>query len=69
MVRKIHECEDEKALKFFIKDKNLKNVEFNTENLSLLWECCQIDFVKKTYGNHYEVIENVFKFLIIKKGK
>ena len=31
---------------------------------------CQIpDFVKKTYGNHYEVIENVFKFLISKKRK
>ena len=36
----------------------------------MLWECCQIpDFVKKTYGNHYEVIENVFKYLTSKKGK
>ena len=36
----------------------------------MLWECCQIpDFVKKTFGNHYEVIENVFKFLTSKKGK
>ncbi len=35
----------------------------------LLWECCQIpDFVKKTYGNHFEVIGNVFKFLTSKKG-
>jgi ATP-dependent RNA helicase SUPV3L1/SUV3 len=25
--------------------------------------------VKKTYGNHYEVIANVFKYLISKKGK
>ena len=40
------------------------------KKLKLLWECCQIpDFVKKTYGNHYEVIENVFKFLNSKKGK
>jgi len=32
--------------------------------------CCQIpDFVKKTYGNHYEVIGNVFKYLNSKKGK
>ena len=69
-LRKIHECEDEKALKYFLKDKNLVNVNFDNKTLSLLWECCQIpDFVKKTYGNHYEVIENVFKFLSSKKGK
>ena len=69
-LRKIHECEDEKALKFFLRDKNLENIEFNKEKLSLLWECCQIpDFVKKTYGNHYDVIGNVFKFLNSKKGK
>ena len=69
-LRKIHECEDEKALKFFLRDKNLENINFDTKNLIFLWECCQIpDFVKKTYGNHYEVIENVFKFLNSRKGK
>ena len=69
-LRKIYECEDEKALKFFLKDKNFENIEFNQEKLKLLWECCQIpDFVKKTYGNHYEVIGNVFKYLNSKKGK
>ena len=69
-LKKIHECEDEKALKYFLKDINLKKLEFNKKTLSLLWECCQIpDFVKKTYGNHYEVIGNVFKFLNSKKGR
>ena len=69
-LRKIHECEDERALKFFLKDKNLENVDMNKKTLSLLWECCQIpDFVKKTYGNHYEVIGSVFKFLNSEKGK
>jgi ATP-dependent RNA helicase SUPV3L1/SUV3 len=69
-LRKIHECEDERALKFFLKDKNLENVNMNKKTLSLLWECCQIpDFVKKTYGNHYEVIGSVFKFLNSEKGK
>ena len=69
-LRKIYECEDEKALKFFLRDKNLDDVELNQDRLSLLWECCQIpDFVKKTYGNHYEVIKNVFKYLDSKKGK
>ncbi len=69
-LRKIHEREDEKALKYFLKDKNFINLEFDKTTLSLLWECCQIpDFTKKTYGNHYEVIENVFRFLISKKSK
>ncbi len=69
-LRKIHECEDEKALKFFLRDKNFENMKLNGEKLRLLWECCQIpDFVKKTYGNHFEVIANVFKFLNEKKGK
>ncbi len=69
-LRKIHECEDEKALKYFLRDKNFENVNFDSQTLNLLWECCQIpDFVKKTYGNHYNVIENVFKFLSGDKGK
>ena len=69
-LRKIHECEDEKALKYFLRDKNFEKVKFNNKTLNLLWECCQIpDFVKKTYGNHYELIENVFRFLTNDKGK
>ena len=69
-LRKVHECEDEKALKYFIRDKNLNISEYNSKTLKLLWECCQIpNFVKKTYGNHLEVIENVFNFLNSKKGK
>ncbi|MDB2647804.1 helicase-related protein, partial [Candidatus Pelagibacter bacterium] len=67
-LRKVHECEDEKALKYFLKDKSLVNLDFDKKLLSLLWECCQIpDFVKKTYGNHYEVIGNVFRYLSSKK--
>jgi len=69
-LRKIHECEDEKALKYFLRDKNFESINFDSKKLNLLWECCQIpDFVKKTYGNHYKVIENVFEFLISEKGK
>ncbi len=67
-LRKIHECEDEKALKYFLKDQKILNIGFDEKTLMLLWECCQIpDFVKKTYGNHFEVIWNVFKFLTSKK--
>ena len=69
-LRKINECEDEKALKFFLRDKNLDNDKFDEKKLNLLWECCQIpDFVKKTYGNHYQVIESVFKYLNSENGK
>ncbi len=68
-LRKINECEDERALKYFLKDQKILNREFDKKTLMLLWECCQIpDFVKKTYGNHFEVIGNVFKFLTSKKG-
>ena len=68
-LKKIHECGDEKALKYFLKEESFTNLEFNKKTLSLLWECCQIpDFVKKTYGNHYQVIKNVFTFLNSKKG-
>jgi len=69
-LRKIHECEDEKVLKYFIKKLDLYNVKDVKETLILLWECCQIpDFVKKTYGNHIDVVEKVFNFLNSDKGK
>ena len=69
-LRKIHECEDEKVLKYFL--KNIKNLRIKNDQqtLKLLWECCQIpDFVKKTYGNHLDVVSKVFSFLNGKEGK
>ena len=69
-LRKIHECGDEKLLKYFLKDMDGHNIKNNQETLELLWECCQIpDFVKKTYGNHLEVVSKVFSFLNSKDGK
>ena len=69
-LRRIHECEDEKVLKYFLKNEQLQIVKQNTNHLKLLWECCQIpDFVKKNYGHHLEVVSKVFKFLIGKEGK
>ena len=63
-LRKIHECGDEKLLKYFLKDMEGYNIKNNQETLRLLWDCCQIpDFVKKTYGNHIEVVSKVFSFL------
>ena len=69
-LRKISECEDEKVLKYILKDTEKLQI-FNNENeLKLLWECCQIpDFVKKTYGNHLEVVGKVFNFLRESPGK
>jgi len=69
-LRRIYECEDEKVLKYFIKNFDKSKISNNGYSLSLLWECCQIpDFVKKTYGNHLEVISKVFGFLNKKEGK
>ena len=62
-LRKVGECEDEKVLKYFLKENN-NNIENNSNILKILWECCQIpDFVKKTYGHHLEVVDKVFNFL------
>jgi len=69
-LKRVNECEDEKALKYFLKDLNTYNISNNKRVLSLLWECCQIpDFVKKTYGNHLEVVTKVFNFLNGKESK
>ena len=68
--RRILECEDEKVLKYFLKDLNKYKITNNEKELRLLWECCQIpDFVKKTYGHHLEVVSKVFEFLKSSKGQ
>ena len=68
-LRRVGEREDEKVLKYFLKENNI-NVENNTDVLKILWECCQIpDFVKKTYGHHLDVVNEVFNFLKGKKQK
>ncbi len=69
-LRKIHECGDEKILKYLLKDMQNNKIKNENKSLELLWECCQIpDFVKKTYGNHLEVVSKVFGFLNGKNGK
>jgi len=69
-LRRINECEDEKVLKYFLKDINKYKITNNDKELRLLWECCQIpDFVKKTYGHHLEVVSKVFAFLKSPKEK
>ncbi len=69
-LRKVSECEDEKVLKYILKDTEKLEIFNNEKELKLLWECCQIpDFVKKTYGNHLEVVGKVFNFLRESPGK
>jgi len=69
-LKRINECEDEKVLKYFLKDTPNINIEDSSEILKIIWECCQIpDFVKKTYGHHIEVVSKVFKFLTGKAKK
>ncbi len=67
-LRRINECEDEKLLKYFLKDVSNTNIIDNSKNLEILWQCCQIpDFVKKTYGQHIKIVDKVFNFLIGKE--
>ena len=69
-LRRIHECEDEKVLKYLLKDVENLKISNNENELKLLWECCQIpDFVKKTYGHHIKIVAKVFNFLRNKTGK
>ncbi len=68
-LRRVGECEDEKVLKYFLKENN-NSIENNSSILKILWECCQIpDFVKKTYGHHLEVVDKVFNFLTGEESK
>ena len=69
-LKKINDCEDERVLKFLVKNNNNLKKKYSKENTKILWECCQIpDFSKKAYGNHIEIVKKVFDFLISKSGK
>ena len=46
-LRKIHECEDEKALKFFLREKNIEKINFNEHKLK----------VKIKHGDSYDFTE------------
>ena len=69
-LRRINDCEDEKVLKFFIKNNIDIKVKHPQEYVKKLWDCCQIpDFSKKAYGNHIEIVKKVFEFLTSQSGK
>jgi len=63
-LKRTNDCEDEKILKFFLKNNNYLKEKPSKEYIKKLWECCQIpDFSKKNYGNHIEIVKKVFNFL------
>ncbi len=69
-LQKINDCEDEKVLKFLIKNNKDIKITNSKENIETLWECCQIpDFSKKAYGSHINIVKKVFEFLTSKSGK
>ena len=69
-LRRINDCEDEKVLKFLIKNNKDIKISNTKDFIKTLWECCQIpDFSKKSYGNHIEVVKKVFEFLTSKCWK
>ncbi len=70
LLKRTNDSEDEKVLKFLM--KNEKNIikKINKDFVRTLWECCQIpDFSKKEYGNHIEIVKKVFGFLISKNER
>ena len=63
-LRRINDCEDEKILKYLLKNNSKFKIANEKNVLKILWDCCQIpDFVKHTYGHHLEVVSKVFNFL------
>ena len=69
-LRRINDCEDEKILKYLLRNNSKFKIRNEKNVLKILWDCCQIpDFVKHTYGNHLEVITKVFNFLISNKER
>ena len=65
-LRKINDCEDEKVLKFLIKNNNVIKIDNTKDVIQTLWQCCQIpDFSKKAYGNHIDIVKKVFEFFNI----
>ena len=70
LLRRVNDSEDEKVLKFLVKNNNdVKNIN-TKDSVKILWECCQIpDFSKKAYGNHIDLVIKVFEFLSSKSGK
>ena len=69
-LRRINDCEDEKILKYLLRNNSKFKIRNEKNVLKILWDCCQIpDFVKHTYGNHLEVVTKVFNFLISNKER
>jgi len=69
-LKKINDCQDEKVLKFLIKNDEDLRKKCSHNFINILWECCQIpDFSKKEYGNHIKIVKKVFEFLISESGK
>ena len=70
LLKRIFECEDEKVLKFLVKDQEIVKKVASKDFLKIFWECCQIpDFSKKSYGKHIEIVKKVFDFLSSKSKK
>ena len=61
---------DENVLKTLIVKNNHIKTDYKNNNLSTLWECCQIpDFTKSSYNEHIDIVRKVFEFLVSDKGK
>ena len=61
---------DENVLRTLIVKNNYIKTDYKNNNLSILWECCQIpDFTKSSYNEHIDIVRKVFEFLVSDRGK
>jgi ATP-dependent RNA helicase SUPV3L1/SUV3 len=61
---------DENVLKTLLAKSNKIKIDYKDDNLSTLWECCQIpDFTKSSYNEHIEIVKKVYEFLVSDKKK
>ena len=61
---------DENMFKFLTTEKSQLKIKNEENNISKLWECCQIpDFTKSSYNEHMEIVTSVFNFLTSDKEK
>ena len=69
LLKRVHDCDDEKVLKFLAKDNDFLKKNHSKDLTKTLWECCQIpDFSKKAYGSHTDVVKKIYEFLTSKAG-
>ena len=61
---------DENVLKTLVIKNNQIKINYKENDLSTLWECCQIpDFTKSSHNQHIDIVKKVYEFLVSDRRK